>query len=57
MKNMDNEVNVDYTKGVQDEHETIQDRLPRDIDNANCVMSLKDEYGESKLLKHVLKYY
>lgn len=57
MKNMDNEVKVDYTKGVQDEHETIQDRLPRDIDNANCVMSLKDEYGESKLLKHVLKYY
>lgn len=47
-------MDMDYSKGVQDEHETIEDRLPRDLDNANHVMSLKDEYSESKLLKKML---
>lgn len=41
--------------GVKDRHETVNDRLPRDIDDANLEMSLKDEYPEYKALKKNLK--
>lgn len=43
------------SEGVKDRHETVNDRLPRDIDDANLEMSLKDEYPEYKALKKNLK--
>lgn len=43
------------SEGVKDRHETVSDRLPRDIDDANLEMSLKDEYPEYKALKKNLK--
>lgn len=43
------------SEGVKDRHETASDRLPRDIDDANLEMSLKDEYPEYKALKKNLK--
>lgn len=43
------------SEGVKDRHETVNDRLPRDIDDGNLEMSLKDEYPEYKALKENLK--
>lgn len=43
------------SEGVKDRHETVNDRLPRDIDDANLEMSLKDEYPEYKALEENLK--
>lgn len=43
------------SEGVKDRHESVNDRLPRDIDDGNLEMSLKDEYPEYKALKKNLK--
>lgn len=43
------------SEGVKDRHEKVSERLPRDIDDANLEMSLKDEYPEYKALKNNLK--
>lgn len=43
------------SEGVKDRHETVNDRLPRDIDDGNLEMSLKDEYPEYNSLKKNLK--
>lgn len=43
------------SEGVKDRHEKVSERLPRDIDDANLEMSLKDEYPEYKALKKNLK--
>lgn len=43
------------SEGVKDRHEKASERLPRDIDDANLEMSLKDEYPEYKALKNNLK--
>lgn len=43
------------SEGVKDRNETVQDRLPRDIDERRLEMSLKDEYPEYKALEENLK--
>lgn len=43
------------SEGVKDGNETVQDRLPRDIDERRLEMSLKDEYPEYKALEENLK--
>lgn len=43
------------SEGVKDRNETVQDRLPRDIDERRLEMSLKDEYSEYKALEENLK--
>lgn len=43
------------SEGVKDRNETVDDRLPRDIDERRLEMSLKDEYPEYKALEENLK--